>query len=306
MNVFERRKSAVPSKPSSLPSQQVPTRKQQQQDGPPVCEHWPPPLYPNSAPTPPRHTETMTAIQDWTWRHRDDSVVYLQSGGLLGMYRDGALVAGDSDIDIRCGFLKKVSKDDKKGLWKLKGSTTSFNDLTVWGDKWNGFTVIYPNEVTDATVRELQSLMCMPPRSSPLQTHKYARLEIEFVYGPQWFIKMPWKGQNPSQYKKWVNPRDTWHRQWAGCITVIDKMDTDRNGAITTREIDAYVIRQGIDVEQYRKQISVRDKCRAAAMLNFVLEFNQSPRTISDSDRHHLHGNHTVFQFPQCDLDWRP
>jgi len=263
--------------------------------------NWPPPLYgkPNRSSNP-GSILGMSKLQKWAEKHRSDSVLYLQSGGLLGLYRDGVLIPGDSDIDVRYGFKNTVSKSDKSELFKLQTGLLSLNSLWEYGDPWNSFLIILKNTVTDNVIEELQRSICLPDRS-PLQTHSHTRGELEFTYGPQWFIKMPWKAMLPDQFVLWANPRNNWHHNWKQSMDVIRQIDKDQDDKITAKEIDIYVMKDGINFEQYNTQILPRDRCRAAAMLTFLRSFDQSPHPIKDDDLRHWHTNHTLFAFPDCD-----
>lgn len=289
----------------------------------PDC-NWPPPLYPKRrGNTPDKKWEVMEKIQLWFDNYKKDNVVfYLQSGGLLGLYRDGSLVPGDSDIDIRYGFKKNALAADKRSLLRMDHqSTISFNALRQWGDPWNGFLFIHKKGttddistwdeddpalshhrkgVTDAIIDTLRSELCLPARS-PLQTHKHARAEVEATYGPQWFIKMPFKSMSPETFFGWSKPGNAWNRHWRNCIAVMKKIDTNQDFKVTVKEIDVYVAKDGIDVEQYNRQILPRDRCRAAAILTYLLDYDKHPFFIKDDDIRHWHANHTLFTFPQCE-----
>ena len=63
---------------------------------------WPPPLYPS---TPSLHTELFSSLAELRRQfvmHPETSFAYIDSGGVLGLYRDGNMVIpGDSDLDIQ-------------------------------------------------------------------------------------------------------------------------------------------------------------------------------------------------------------
>ena len=105
---------------------------------------WPPPLYPNKPKTPLKYIKKLTKIQKWAESNKDSALVYLVSGGLLGMYRQRALISDDSDIDIRYA----VSNEKKRAeLMTFSESFISLNDMKKWGDHWNGFWYIEPKEI---------------------------------------------------------------------------------------------------------------------------------------------------------------
>ena len=262
----------------------------------PSCS-WPPPLYPNKHTTPEKHMKKLTKIQQWAENNKD-SLVYLVSGGLLGMYRDGALISYDSDIDIRYN----VPKKKKHNFMKFKSGKLSLNALEKWGDHWNGFWYIDPKDINDDFVSKFnKDLICKPSRSSPIQTHIHARLEIEYTYGPAWFIRMTLKSMTPNHFIEWVKPNARLNKDWVEMIKTINKIDADSNGDVTVAEITDYVQKDGIDTKQYNLQISPRDRCRASRMLNWFLQYNKSPYRIKNTDKSALNGNHRLFNFIECD-----
>jgi hypothetical protein len=267
----------------------------------PPCD-WPSILYPNTIPTPPSSLDAMAKVQSWAKKHRRDAVVYLQGGGLLGMYRDGALVTEDSDIDIRFG----VRNNDprlRKELTALKADCKmlSFINLYEFGDKWNSFYLVYPaKQMSNTVIDKLSEEVCLPPRSSPLMTHQHVRKELEKEYGAFWFVKIPFKAMLVNQFEHWSNAKNPWNAHWRNMIQKFVHMDKNNDRIITSHEVNAYVINDGIDVAEYNKQISKRDRCRAASMITWLLDFDQSPHAIHDDDLENLHGNHLLFRFPEC------
>ena len=140
----------------------------------------------------------------------------------------------------------------------------------------------------------------MPDRS-PIQTLRHTRTDIETEYGPHWFIRMPWKGMRPAEFFNWAKGPHWAHGAWMSSIKVMKKIDSNTDFQITVKEIDDHVVKEGIDVDQYNQQILPRDRCRAAAMLTYLLNYDKSPHVIQDGDIRHWHGNHTLFTFPQCE-----
>ena len=56
-----------------------------------------------------------------------------------------------------------------------------------------------------------KKLICKPSRSSPLQTHIHTRTEIEYSYGPTWFIRMSFRTTDIDHYIEYVNPKSWWN-----------------------------------------------------------------------------------------------
>jgi len=260
---------------------------------------WPPPLYPNKDNTPPKYMKRLAQIQKWAEAHKHSALVYLVSGGLLGMYREGALISYDSDIDIRYAV---SSKKERVELSNLKLGIISLNDMERWGDHWNGFWYIEPKEVNDVFIAKFnKEFICKPSRSSPIQTHINTRKELEYNFGPTWFIRMSFKHTGAQQYIHMTKPSHGFHKDWTKMIKTIKKMDSDGNRDVTVDEISEYVERDGIDIEQYNLQISQRDRCRASRMLNWLLDFDASPYPIENKDKSAMNGNHPLFKFAECD-----
>jgi len=239
----------------------------------------------------------LTEIQRWADKNKD-SLVYIVSGGLLGMYRDGALISYDSDIDIRYDIPKKKKSD----FLKFKYGKLSLNALKTWGDHWNGFWYINPEDINRSFIDKFNNeLICKPPRSSPIQTHIHTRIEIEYTYGPAWFIRMSFKGMVVEKYIDYVKPRAHFNRDWRGMIKTIEKIDADGDRDVTVSEINNYVIEDGIDVKQYDLQILPRDRCRASRMLTWLLEYDKKPYKIKNPDMKAMNGYHPLFDFVECD-----
>tara|TARA_B110000977_G_scaffold194922_1_gene272418 strand:- start:1470 stop:6215 length:4746 start_codon:yes stop_codon:yes gene_type:complete len=258
---------------------------------------WPPPLYPNKAKTPQKYLKRLAEIQKWAENNKD-SLVYLVSGGLLGMYRDGALISSDSDIDIRYDVPKKKKAD----FLKFKSGKLSLNALKKWGDHWNGFRYINPEDINDDFVAKFnKDLICKPLRSSPIQTHIHTRVELEYAYGPAWFIRMTFKGMVVEKYIDYVKPKNHFNIDWVKMIKTIEKIDADGDSYVTVPEINKYVIKDGIDLKQYNLQISQRDRCRASKKLSWLLEYNKKPYKIKNTNMKAMNGYHPLFDFVECD-----
>ena len=62
---------------------------------------WPAPLYPCPNRSLGPFDAQLGAVQSYVDVHRVDVFAYLEGGGLLGLYRDGQLIPGDNDVDVR-------------------------------------------------------------------------------------------------------------------------------------------------------------------------------------------------------------
>jgi len=232
----------------------------------------------------------MSQIQEWATDHINDSFLYLYEGGLVGMYRNGGLVPGDGDIDVMYDVKSSFDRKELKRLLDLEKMSTSQNHLSLQEDRFRYSTMFS---------------LCKPVRS-PLQTLDNARARLEFRYGPHWFVKMPWKCQVPWYFFQWSRPDPNnrqqvyFHGYWKRSVNIVKSMDTKKDDVISTEEIDRHVKKDGIDVVEYGRQITPRDKCRAAAMLTWLLAYDKEPFNIPDGD--HMEGNHTLFNFPECDF----
>jgi phosphorylcholine metabolism protein LicD len=260
---------------------------------------WPPPLYPNKSKTPQKDMKRLMEIQKWAESNKDSALVYLVSGALLGMYRDGALISYDSDVDIRYAVSKNGMYSKLK---KFKNSFISLNDMKKWGDHWNGFWYIEPKEVNNDLIAKFnKEFICKPSRSSPIQTHIRTRTELEYEYGPAWFIRMTFKGMQPQEYIHYTKISNRFHKDWTKMINTIKKIDLNNNRNVSVDEITKYVQEDGIDMEQYNSQISSRDRCRASRMLTWLLDYNLKPYPIKNNDKSAKNGNHPLFKFVECD-----
>jgi len=110
------------------------------------------------------HSQALEAVDRWAQKYRDEAVIYLSSGALLGLYRDGRLIPGDSDIDFRYGIVvgndkAAVAREELNELNK-KYPILSFNDLYEWGDYVHG---LHRQDINKAVLMELSSRLCLVP-----------------------------------------------------------------------------------------------------------------------------------------------
>lgn len=254
----------------------------------PSC-NWPAPLYPQ---TKKRQIDSLSIVQKWLVAHRSTAVAYLQSGVLLGLYRDGTAMLKDNDIDIRFGVMGNNAKIRKQLLaLKRQDSELSFNDMSAWGDFSN---YISKNNVDDQLLTELSERLCLAARS-PIQTLNNARQDLENEYGPFWFVKVPFRGMHVQKWKSWTNSVE-----WRKMMSIISKMDVNSDSTISTDELDAYVLMDGIDEKEYKNQISSVDKCRAAAGLSWLINYDMAPYHISIPSGQVGWPDFPEFKFPEC------
>jgi len=154
---------------------------------------------------------------------------------------------------------------------------------------------------TDFIIKFNKEFICKPLRSCPIQTHIHTRTELEYNYGPAWFIRMTFKGMQPQEYIRYTKSSNAFHKDWTKMINTIEKIDLDNNRNVSVDEITKYVQKDGMYMEQYNLQISARDRCRASRMLNWLLEYNVAPYRIKNNDKSAMNGNHPLFKFVECD-----
>ena len=310
----------------------------------PRCD-WPEPLYrpPGTLSESASHVMKTIAKLQAFMEHEMDVVLYLVDGGLLGLYRDGRLIPGDNDVDIYFAVRGRNPVIDRQLRDIVVGDEPHERDIAVidmyeWGDTWNPHHLILPaassriahgvrrgsgtwlnisdmelflgQEVSyeimnDAVFGKVLQRLCLPPVAGICTQGHSARAELEFHFGPHWFIKMPWKGQELDQWYAWAQPSHTWHSYWIDTIGVIRGMDLDENEVITSDEIDEHVTRAHIDTTEYAAQISARDKCRAASMLTFMLAYAEAPHPLVDEGQRLVgrYDQSRFFPFPQCEPD---
>lgn len=230
---------------------------------------WPPPLYPQNGRKPSASVASgLRKLRRVLQKHRRTTFSYIDSGMALGVYRDGGMVPGDSDIDVRWGSSVPVQRP--KGLDPL----FSLNDYARWGDKWTR-RVLHAKHVSEADVAAVWQDLCLHPVVG-YYMHRSAmqRRALERTYGAAWFVRMPFKGF-PSLHQFYVKPG--W---WTRSLAIVRRMDANKDGAVQVAELNAWVKQEGIRAAQYDQQISPRDRCRAAATLTFLLEYDHNPFPI--------------------------
>ena len=236
---------------------------------------WPNPMYPPYKRKPRasvgRGLQTLRQLFE---KHRATAFSYIDSGVALGMYRDGALIPGDSDIDVRWGASSPLKLPKKKTLDPL----FSMNTFGKWGDKWTR-RVLHPTKPSKADVAKVWGDLCLLSivDAQGYYVHKAVmqRRALERSYGAAWFVRMPFKGL--ASIHEFYKKPDWWTRS----LAVVLRIDANKDGAIQIPELNAWVKQEGIRVTEYDRQISPRDRCRAAATLTFLLRFDKKPFHIS-------------------------
>lgn len=151
----------------------------------PVC-NWPRPLYNiDKYKRELRHNKKsiikqLTNLNSWLLKHYETSFMYLDSGILLGLYRDGILLE-DGDIDVRFGSL-----DDHPSY----SYPISLNDVRQWGDPWTDWGH-NPRSCTILDIKRIHTRLCREPISS-FMAYKCPLNQLRSTYGPLWFLRLPY------------------------------------------------------------------------------------------------------------------
>ena len=168
----------------------------------------------------------------------------------------------------------------------------SINDFKQWGDKWTR-RVLRPKQVTEAEVKNVWKDLCLRQVTGGQNyyVHKKAMQLRAFVrtYGWAWFVRMPFKGvDHMSQFYS----KPGW---WRRSLSIVRLVDENQDGVVQVPELNAWVKKDGIRVKQYDLQISPLARCRAAAMLTFMLQYDKNPFHIEQDPL--CRGNsHPLFQ----------
>ena len=134
---------------------------------------------------------------------------------------------------------------------------------------------------------------------------------LAFKYGDFWFVRAPWKGFRPEKWfslatghgeSKVASPNEI---IWNATIDILRQIDTNGDEEISIEELNNRVREDGIIVLEYDAQISLRERCRAAAMMTVILKFTSEPDHIEAFKLNYKminQGNeHPLFSFPECD-----
>lgn len=94
-------------------------------------------------------------------------------------------------------------------------------------------------------------------------------------------------------------PVDGFHDNWIRFLEYIQEMDKDGDGTISEEELKARVLADGMILERCQKDITPRERCRAAIMWTFLLQFQADPHEIPMDGL--SNGEIPLFAFPDCD-----
>lgn len=259
----------------------------------PKCK-WPNPLYTSSI----GKVDTKSIASDLQKleavikQNKDNSFAYMDTGAALHLYRDGGIAETDSDIDINWGGTAKPPK---------VGNKISINRFEKWGDLWT--LQMKKSIVTEKIVKKLwQDKICIFKRGDiSFYTVKNMRLAFENLFGAFWFVRIPFKGVHDTHdWYKHVTKKTGWGAYFYNALRKIEEMDTNGDNMISIEEVNQKVTHDNINSIEYELQISQRDRCRAAAMLTFLLKYKTSPFKIEKYTGYDFI-NHPLFKFPECD-----
>ena len=94
---------------------------------------------------------------------------------------------------------------------------------------------------------------------------------------------------------------DMWHDSWQRSLKKIETMDVNDDQTISVTELNRYLLQDGIIYERYLESISDYERCRAAAMLTFLIRFQKKPKSLKHYTKFSSNGRVDIFRFPQCD-----
>jgi len=239
----------------------------------PVCS-WPLPLYAPDTTRQMKHVKKKQVLAELrrlkNWHdQKQGCFMYLDNGVLLGLYRDG-VVLDDGDVDIRFGCI-----DDGHPPYRYP---ISLEDVRRWGDPWTDWGH-HPRAPTHADITRIHRRLCVDP-STDFFVHDYPLVveELKTAHGPLWFVRLPeWKGEYYHLFYERATAKE---KKWTKTIARLRNIDTNRDHSISTSEINAFVVADGILWERYKTQISARDRCRAARMATWLIRFDSNPYQI--------------------------
>jgi len=198
--------------------------------------------------------------------HNTTSFAYIDCGMSLGIYREN-MWWEDGDVDIRFGHNKATLSIPKVPRF------FSLNNVEVWGDPWSSYGKA--RKPTSNEIKSIQSNLCIYdiPSVGPfyLYKHPYLKRHITNLYGPFWFIRLPFKGVRTELFSKWHHNKK--EAQWHITRHKLRQMDLNSNNVIEVSEVDAYVIKDGIDILQYNISISLAERRDAAQQATFILQY---------------------------------
>jgi len=193
----------------------------------------------------------------------------------LGLYREGTLKE-DGDVDVRYGFAmnKPLILPATKNAAGLK---ISLNNVATWGDPANPNIGPGPRSLSVEEVASVNSQLCtVTVNNSTFSMFRDQKEMLRRFYGPVWFVRMPFKGVWPHM----MSPKT---RGWAQSMSILNRMDIDKNQRITVTELDQYTVNDGINKKAYADQISAIERCKAAAFATWMFQFTRKPYKISST-----------------------
>lgn len=276
-----------------------------------ACD-WPPPLYEYEMQ--PFRPDIVTSLQNLKQFFDDlpnSTFSYIDSGGALGLYRDGGLLPSDSDLDVRYGICHTCPA---QGTHQLPSHHRyiSMNDFSEFGDMWTRRS--YPSKTDLTLITSVKRDMCLheytPGHSYWFHRAAMQRRAFQYTYGDFWFVRMPfWKGVHDTQHWKAnalhvkdpvINKAPTnFASHWQRSLLMIDAMDTNRDGSISLSELNQKLMKDGIIFDVYNQSINERERCRATAMLTLLLQFQAKPFDIPQ-EKTGSNGDMNLFRFPDC------
>lgn len=127
---------------------------------------------------------------------------------------------------------------------------------------------------TSNEIKSIRSNLCIYdiPFVGPFYLYKnhYLKKYIRKLYGSFWFIRLPFKGFRTEAFSKWHRNKDV---NWHATRHKLRQMDLNSNNVIEVSEVDAYVIKDGIDILQYNISISLAERLDAAEQATFILNY---------------------------------
>tara|TARA_B110000444_G_scaffold240900_1_gene256724 strand:- start:15345 stop:17546 length:2202 start_codon:yes stop_codon:yes gene_type:complete len=271
---------------------------------------WPLPIYPQYTTTKPSQTllKNMENLKSFFQENSKYSFSYIDSGQALGMYRNGGFISSDGDIDVRYGICLDClpnTKTTKKFPRKI--GAISMNNFAEWGDMWTRKAVAF--DVDAEYLKSVKSDLCLQNYSDGhsywVHKNNLQRSAFQFTYGDFWFVRLPWKGVH--QVTRWETfaqtidrTIDMWHDSWRRSLSKIQTMDANKDNIINISELNQYLLRDGIIYERYEKSISEYERCRAAAMLTFLVRFQKNPVPLNVHAKFGSNGRLELFRFAEC------
>jgi len=248
---------------------------------------WPKPLYPKSnwkALSSTKKEKVIAALNILKNKVIDDQkyFMYVDSGMVLGLYRDGKWVE-DGDIDVRYGHVDGQV---------MSQSMLSMNNVNKYGAFWPSNLMNSVRNPTISEVAYIRNRTCIHDSMIVLE-QKYMVDFFESYYGPSWFVKLP----NPGKYHSFM---PYWSSKWKEVLSVVKRIDTDNDSEIDLAEMIEYMKKDGADPKQIKAQLSEEKLCKGSKTLTWFLNH---PNFIQKDfkqmeDRKYIDN---IFSFPECE-----